>query len=363
VLRRLLQLMVSPRWGCQLVFVCSLCCEATLARALFHLLLMRPLPLCFAGTKVERLRAALPHAKEIQIAGEPEDGCSLLVLENAEGKPVDWPGLRSNKLFIRPVYREFYEREDMLNHMRHRKLGFARFSLVRGVPGIGKSSFALYCLWRLVKEGQHVLYSYPVGLGGAAAVVEFGSGVRDDAVFIADGTDGFAVDAGRRLLVTPPRQAYIAEFSKHAKPFYMPAPTTEELKLLRDTCFSDALEILRDDAVDARIRRWGCVPRYVLDHTDDEQQAFADTVGLLNVTALRNLLVQRTEIRDQQDVSFRVLHYDFPHEKAAREAATREEDAPTPTARYGWPLSPGVPLRDYTTVGLRWATPYMEDCV
>jgi hypothetical protein len=303
----------------------------------------------------------------------------LIVLEDRDGNPVDWPALRSNKLFVRPVYREFYEREDMLNKMAHRKRPRAAHSLVRGIPGIGKSSFGMYCLWRLVKEGNHVLYSYPVGLG-EGSIAEFGSGPVVDAIFIADGTGGFASKAKRKLLVTSPRQAYIPEFAKHSEPFFMPAPSIKEIKLLRNTCFVEALDSLSDAILDARIRRWGCVPRFVLDHEKDEAEAFTSTIALLNVTALSKSLLYKTEVRDQQDVSFRVLHYDFLHERAAREAADTCNDAdatvcepadmradaeatPTPTTHYGWPLKPGVPLRNYSTLKLRWATETMEDCV
>jgi hypothetical protein len=59
----------------------------------------------------------------------------------------------------------------------------------------------------------------------------------------------------------------------------------------------------------------------VLDFKQGEEEAFEITIALLNVTALRNLLVVKTEIREQQDVLFRVLPNKFLHEKVAREAA------------------------------------------
>jgi hypothetical protein len=42
----------------------------------------------------------LPHAKEMAILGEADDGCSLLVRQEAAGRRLDWPGLRSDTLFI-----------------------------------------------------------------------------------------------------------------------------------------------------------------------------------------------------------------------------------------------------------------------
>lgn len=350
----------------------ALCCVAP-GHACAHAAIVPPLH--NAGYRV--FREALPCARLEAIPDEPEDGCQVLALSDAAGNHVNWPGLRSHKLLIRPVFREFFEREDILNYLKHRAIDAAPFSLVRGIPGIGKSSFALYCLWRLVTAGEHVLYSYPVGLG-AGAVIEFGSGPPDDTIFIADGTDPFLQMSGKKLLVTSPRQSYIAEFDKHAESFYMPQPTRRELLVMRSTCFHAAADRLTDALVDERIARWGLVPRFTLAHAHDEAQALSKMVGKLNVTALRNLLQQQTEIRDQDDVSFRVLHYAFPFddELLGGDDCTDDGDdgpassdgvagsaSPAAPASYGWPLRDGVPQRDYTDAGLRWASAFMEDRV
>lgn len=139
------------------------------------------------GTAAAHLHAALIHAKLEAIEGEPAGGCELLSLYDSTGKRVDWPHLRSNKLLVRPVYREFFERPDMLNRGKPRSESYGIVdSLVWGIPGIGTSSFALYCLWRLVVlEKRHVLYDYPKFME-MEVTLEFGSGDRSEAVYIAD---------------------------------------------------------------------------------------------------------------------------------------------------------------------------------
>lgn len=71
-----------------------------------------------------------------------EDGCQLLIIPpSPSGEQVKWLGLRSNVLFVRPVYREFYERLDLLGKFDQGNVATSKNTLLRGVPGIGKSSF------------------------------------------------------------------------------------------------------------------------------------------------------------------------------------------------------------------------------
>jgi len=78
-----------------------------------------------------------------------EDGCQLLILPNdASGRPVFWPGMDSNTLFVRPIFRQFFESAELLHEFLDdvplsRRDKLLRHKLLRGVPGIGKSSFGL----------------------------------------------------------------------------------------------------------------------------------------------------------------------------------------------------------------------------
>jgi len=83
-------------------------------------------------------KAALLNAKLTDI----EHGCQLIVLPNdAAGKEVHWPGIDSNTLFVRPIYKKLYEEE--LQAFSPAVLSAHRHKLLRGIPGIGKSSFGM----------------------------------------------------------------------------------------------------------------------------------------------------------------------------------------------------------------------------
>jgi len=116
--------------------------------AALHCLLVAPCPVFptagpSAAKKLEGLTArvenfmdALLHAKQVPIEG----GCELLILpDTASGKPVHWLNMRSNTLFVRPVFKEFYEK--LLQAFSDDVIPRRRNKLLRGVPGIGKSSF------------------------------------------------------------------------------------------------------------------------------------------------------------------------------------------------------------------------------
>lgn len=78
----------------------------------------------------------------VAVVKDIEDGCQLITLPNdATGKAVHWPGMDSNTLFVRPMFKTFFE--TLLNGL-DLEVGSERFrALLRGVPGIGKSSFGL----------------------------------------------------------------------------------------------------------------------------------------------------------------------------------------------------------------------------
>lgn len=290
---------------------------------------------------------ALPFARLESIPGQTADGSQILALYNARGDAVNWPNLTSHRLLIRPVFREFFERPDMFNRGRQRTPRTdQRNSLVRGIPGIGKSSFGLYCLWRLVtQEQRHVMYDYPKGLGERDFdMVEVGTGPHSEAVYIADGRKP-RVAAGIVLLVTSPRQDFFDEFQKDAHSFFMPEPTEEEMRLMRDACFPDRVDELTDEVIDARITQWGRVPRRVLGAAAVQSLELRATLERLDEEPLRRLLQNKVETGFETDMAFRVIHYKFSFDTAAP---------------YRWGAGATVG-RDYSLVHLRWASPFMED--
>lgn len=84
---------------------------------------------------------ALPRATATEI----EHGCQLLTLplHGTTGAPIYWPGLASRHLFVRPLFKTFFERADLLASFSRDLPTWRCKTLIRGIPGIGKSSFGL----------------------------------------------------------------------------------------------------------------------------------------------------------------------------------------------------------------------------
>ena len=86
-----------------------------------------------------KFMAALPLATETDLG----HGCLLLTLpRDVDGTANFWPGLRSEHLFVRPPFADFYENPLRLNRMLRDASGHFSDTLLRGVPGE---------LWRLAR--------------------------------------------------------------------------------------------------------------------------------------------------------------------------------------------------------------------
>ena len=102
----------------------------------------------FIGTN---LSAAVAHSIcEVVVETLKTDGdrqVQLLRLPNKE----NWPFLDSNILFARDFYQSFYDTY-LGGYENGTKL------IVCGTPGIGKSVFGCYCIYRALMDGKRVVY-------------------------------------------------------------------------------------------------------------------------------------------------------------------------------------------------------------
>jgi hypothetical protein len=214
-------------------------------------------------------------------------------------------------LFIRPIFVDLYEKREYLNKFSFPQGSTREDTLLRGVPGIGKSSFGLYVLWRLVKEGRSVWYEYPRGVDRGVPLV---FGAAPYAAYIADGTWP-TMSSYPTLLISSPRgggskveQAIIYDdFLKrpYVSLLYMPPPRTEEMHTLRQACFPSVPEA---EAIE-RMERWGNIPRQVLANITTEQAELEAAIELQNVAALTKLVTTMSEKVAVKDVTFRIVHY------------------------------------------------------
>lgn len=95
-----------------------------------------------AVARVQAFAAALLKAEVKDV----ELGCQLLILpDGADGTPIWWPGLESDTLFVRPEFKRMFEDKETLGAFCKSAVpADRRHKLLRGVPGIGTSSFGLW---------------------------------------------------------------------------------------------------------------------------------------------------------------------------------------------------------------------------
>ena len=156
-------------------------------------------------------------------------------------------------------------------------------TIITGTPGIGKSLFLIYFLWKLVKEGKRVLFIYhpdTIYYDGQGGVFESTClpPVVDHAFWAPDlwclfdakdkkeeHLSAFPYERCAFILSTSPRREMINDFKKPPPPliFYMPLWTETELKTIAPgfATVNDWLE---------RFKILGGIPRNVLEVTKYE---------------------------------------------------------------------------------------------
>lgn len=253
------------------------------------------------------------------------------------GSDAQWPILDSPVLFVRSFYAAFYDgvmggaRDGFVEKgVRFRKL------CVSGNPGIGKSSFGYYALFRALRDGRTVVYQAEKlrrDHGKQKAYLFMGSTVTSDAdaidaalddantLFISDSITPPFVNAFT-LFVTSPRRERTWEFRKtdSAAMLYFPVLSWDEICEMREACFPDVSEA---DAKECYVR-WGGIPRYVLAHSSEQyllDQAIrsfvpSDLSSFANEPAASDdskgsHRVFHVKVRGEMDVTLSILSPDF----------------------------------------------------
>jgi hypothetical protein len=213
------------------------------------------------------------------------DGAELLKLS----KKKKWMSFPSNILFVRSFYEDFYD-----NHIGKYKEDYGL--VVLGTPGIGKSAFGSYCVYRGLKDGKTVVYQT---MDGAMRVY------TSDSVTWVDHTTNvfglldepdtlYVVDYGPPLhascltvLVAPLMRDKWKGFAKRdgTDIRYFGVYSVEEMHLLRKYCFPKVPE----EIMLQQMRMWGGVPRACLSQHDKPQwteDALENLVRSENVAVL-----------------------------------------------------------------------------
>ncbi len=153
-------------------------------------------------------------------------------------------------------------------------------AVITGTPGIGKSLFLIYLLWKLVKEGKRVLFIYhPFNIyyDGNGGVFLFNKIPKPTDLFFWTDTLWCLFDAKAKkefelnklpfdncsiIVSTSPRREMVNDFQKSPEPqtFYMPIWTEDELVAIAPL-FPNATEWRE------RFEILGGIPRHVLEFT------------------------------------------------------------------------------------------------
>ena len=200
------------------------------------------------------------------------------------------PSSTLHKLYIRESFQNIASNisQDYQEITSNNKNGFYK-AIITGTPGIGKSVFMIYLLWKLVKEGQRVLFIFQpdtIYYDGKRGVYELESPPsvvnhefwKSDLWCLFDAKDKEPRDLGALpygrcnfVLSTSPRREMINDFKKPPVPqyFYMPLWTEEELTTIapmfpNSNDWHDRFQIL------------GGIPRVVLEYTNKSPMKILD---------------------------------------------------------------------------------------
>ena len=204
-----------------------------------------------------------------------------------------WPFATNNVLFVREYYSPVYE--DVLNECKFNETKDRQY-IVTGQPGIGKTVFGWYIIYRLLtdttRSNQTILYLHQ-DLEGMAVVIEKSpegcrvSDVRVDKILKRGNFKGTDVVSICDTVAPPALSGVIVEIAspgslqmgrikeavkEYPKEIYMPLHSREEVILMNNSVTKQGLTKLTKEAVEARMDIWGPVPRMIFGYYSFEAQ-------------------------------------------------------------------------------------------
>ena len=209
---------------------------------------------------------------------------------------VEWPMLESSTLFVRDFYAPLVD--SIFKRFEVPHLNY----LVLGNPGIAKSAFGLYVLFRALREGRNVIFLAGKMKAGFYFVHDGQGGGRVHAFSLNDTMRVTSACLARDVLISdgwaPP--LWCEAFSVHIstrfqvhkqskwRTLFFPVFSKGEIDAMARACFPQLLVTPGGVAgIEERYRRWGGVPRYVLANLDDVSQSLlSDAIAAVTVPRL-----------------------------------------------------------------------------
>ena len=224
-----------------------------------------------------------------------------------------------DSLYIREAYEELFEiiwknQQDKESKMRINRMA------ITGTPGIGKSVFLFYILWRLanIKSTKTVILHRQMNhrriyvfQNGGCWIVSSGADIQ---MFLTDPDTWYLTDAlltppdsveAVTILVSSPAEKYYSDFLKYSSTsplHYLPTWSLDELKRVAHVYSKSPEE------VEKRFNMMGGVPRYVLEKDVNLEETINEKIGKL---LLKNIMLLPTfEGATEKEISHRLVHFE-----------------------------------------------------
>lgn len=235
-----------------------------------------------------------------------------------------FPVIEASTLFVRNFYEGCYT--GPLNQFQPNSsictIGNRRYTkfIIFGNPGIGKSAFGLYLLFKAIHCNRNVVYitcKYhhawiffkdgivtPISKTGNLEALPIVN--SPDTVVICDSMKPPFVPAFT-ILITSPRFSHWVEFASAEGCYRLifPVFSEAELVLMNDKCNKQ----VPDDIDKERYRAWGGIPRYVLSEiTDDDQIQLDGSFTLSTVQQIPDIL-SSINPGTEKEFSHRLVQY------------------------------------------------------
>ncbi|XP_002971120.2 uncharacterized protein LOC9642543 [Selaginella moellendorffii] len=185
-------------------------------------------------------------------------------------------------------------------------------AIVVGNPGIGKSGFLVYVMWKLLHRGCKILLQ---NKAGERTLFQHGQGVRisefDSRAVLSDKELYYLVDGrlplpplflGKLILTCSPLLENYKEVKKDGRRtvFYMPVWKSDELAAADQEIFKLGISFWSE-----RFKRWGGLARFVLEQCDEE----ADKSLTDAIDGSRNIIkVVEAQVSERDEASHKILH-------------------------------------------------------
>ena len=223
-----------------------------------------------------------------------------------------------DSLYIREAYEELFEiiwknQQDKESKMRINRMA------ITGTPGIGKSVFLFYILWRLanIESTKTVILHRQMNhrriyvfQNGGCWIVSSGADIQ---MFLTDPDTWYLTDAlltppdsveAVTILVSSPAEKYYSDFLKYSSTaplHYLPTWSLEELKRVAHVYSKSPEE------VEKRFNMIGGIPRYVLEKDINLEAMIDEKIGKLLSNNI--LLLPTFERAQENEISHRLVHF------------------------------------------------------